>query len=222
MAVADKIMRLRKKNGWSQEELAEKMSVSRQAVSKWESAKAVPDLKKILKLAELFGVTTDYLLNDETDKQELINTDTESQLNSGEFTHKHGGVRRMNVKKTLFVTFLCFVTVAVLGGFLYIRNLPVAYDAGACGGGYAAFVFDKYGDELVQKYIDGSDEKNEIVSVKAIKGTQTAEWIDKRVFLQFNIQIEYQSGETATQSVRFTGKRKWIDTFDWSGARIEV
>ena len=59
MILADKIIRLRKKNGWSQEELAEKMNVSRQAVSKWESAQTVPDLEKILQLSGLFGVTTD-------------------------------------------------------------------------------------------------------------------------------------------------------------------
>ena len=46
MILADKIIRLRRKNGWSQEELAEKMNVSRQAVSKWESAQTVPDLEK--------------------------------------------------------------------------------------------------------------------------------------------------------------------------------
>ena len=50
MILADKIITLRKKNGWSQEELAEQMNVSRQAVSKWESAQSVPDLNKILLL----------------------------------------------------------------------------------------------------------------------------------------------------------------------------
>ena len=51
MILADKIVENRKKNGWSQEELAEKLGVSRQSVSKWESAQAVPDLKKILQLS---------------------------------------------------------------------------------------------------------------------------------------------------------------------------
>lgn len=55
MILADKIIRLRKKNGWSQEELAEKMNVSRQAVSKWEAAQTTPDLEKILQLGNLFG-----------------------------------------------------------------------------------------------------------------------------------------------------------------------
>ena len=64
MIMADKIIRLRKKNGWSQEELAERVGVSRQAVSKWEGAQTVPELEKLLQLADLFGVTTDYLLKD--------------------------------------------------------------------------------------------------------------------------------------------------------------
>ena len=71
MILADKITNLRKKNGWSQEELAEKMQVSRQAVSKWEGAQTVPDLEKILALSRLFGVTTDYLLKDELETEEL-------------------------------------------------------------------------------------------------------------------------------------------------------
>ncbi|MBE6771933.1 MAG: helix-turn-helix transcriptional regulator [Ruminococcaceae bacterium] len=70
MIFADKIIRLRKKNGWSQEELAEKMNVSRQAVSKWESAQSVPDIDKFLLLSNLFGVTTDYLLKDEIEIEE--------------------------------------------------------------------------------------------------------------------------------------------------------
>ena len=64
MILADKITEERKKNGWSQEELAEKLGVSRQSVSKWESAGSVPDLQKVIQLAELFGVSTDYLLKD--------------------------------------------------------------------------------------------------------------------------------------------------------------
>ena len=65
MKLSDKIIKLRKTNGWSQEELAEKLDVSRQAISRWESAAAQPDATNILKLSKLFGVTTDYLLNEE-------------------------------------------------------------------------------------------------------------------------------------------------------------
>lgn len=75
MIFADKLIRLRKKSGMSQEELAEKMNVSRQAVSKWEGAQSVPDLEKILQLGELFGVTTDYLLKDELEDEEFVGKD---------------------------------------------------------------------------------------------------------------------------------------------------
>ncbi|MBQ1353086.1 MAG: helix-turn-helix transcriptional regulator [Firmicutes bacterium] len=65
MILADKIIENRKKNGWSQEDLAFKLGVSRQSVSKWEGAQSVPDMKKIVQMSELFGVSTDYLLKDE-------------------------------------------------------------------------------------------------------------------------------------------------------------
>ena len=70
MILADKIIYLRKKAGWSQEELAEKMEVSRQSISKWEGALSVPDMNRILKLSELFDVSTDYLLRDEMEEED--------------------------------------------------------------------------------------------------------------------------------------------------------
>lgn len=70
MILANKIINLRKKCAWSQEELAEKMNVSRQSISKWESGQSVPDLDKILKLCQIFGVSTDYLLKDEMEEFE--------------------------------------------------------------------------------------------------------------------------------------------------------
>ena len=79
MILADKIIEERKKNGWSQEELANKLGVSRQAVSKWESSGSIPDLQRILQMSEPFGVTTDYLLKDEIEEErqnEYIETKT--------------------------------------------------------------------------------------------------------------------------------------------------
>jgi len=69
MNIGDKICKLRQKNGWSQDELAEKLSVSRQSISKWESGKALPDSNKIILLSELFSVTADFLLKD---SEELV------------------------------------------------------------------------------------------------------------------------------------------------------
>ena len=65
MKLCDKIVQLRKENGMSQEVLAEKLEVSRQAISRWEMGAAMPDATNILQLSKLFNVTTDYLLNDD-------------------------------------------------------------------------------------------------------------------------------------------------------------
>ena len=67
MKLTDKLVKLRKTNGWSQQDLAEKLNVSRQAISRWESGTAQPDASNVLNLSRLFGVTADYLLNDEYD-----------------------------------------------------------------------------------------------------------------------------------------------------------
>ncbi len=70
MKLADKITSLRKSRGWSQEELAEQIEVTRQSVSKWESGLATPDIDKIVSLSALFGVSCDYLLKEEEDEGE--------------------------------------------------------------------------------------------------------------------------------------------------------
>jgi len=64
--LSEKIINLRKSRGWSQEELAERLNVSRQSVSKWESDISTPELDKIVAMSTLFGVSTDYLLKDAT------------------------------------------------------------------------------------------------------------------------------------------------------------
>lgn len=61
MNVADRIQNLRKTKGISQEQLADAIGVSRQAVSKWESEQTTPDIDKIILMSEYFDVTTDYI-----------------------------------------------------------------------------------------------------------------------------------------------------------------
>ena len=62
MEISEKVLQLRKANNLTQEELAEKLNVSRQSVSKWESGQTIPELEKLIALSEVFQVTTDYLL----------------------------------------------------------------------------------------------------------------------------------------------------------------
>lgn len=113
MIFADKLIQLRKKAGWSQEELAEQMNVTRQSVSKWEGAQSVPDLGKIIRLSELFNVSTDYLLKDEIeDVGGSISFDEASTLRrvSMEEANAFLSVKAMTSKSIALGTFLCILS----------------------------------------------------------------------------------------------------------------
>ena len=140
MILADKIIRLRKKNGWSQEELADKMNVSRQAVSKWEGAQTIPDLEKILQLSTLFGVTTDYLLKEEIEDEELTNdtsSDTTVKRISIEEANAYIEQRKKASWRIALATFLCILSPITLIVLSILSELPNAIvtemTAGAVG-----------------------------------------------------------------------------------------
>ena len=69
MKLQDKLIELRKEKGWSQEDFAEKLDVSRQAISRWENGTALPDAQNLLRISKLFNVTADYLLNDDYENE---------------------------------------------------------------------------------------------------------------------------------------------------------
>ncbi len=70
MKLSDKLIMLRKECGWSQEDFAEKVEVSRQAISRWENGTALPDAQNMLRISKLFHVTADYLLNDDYERED--------------------------------------------------------------------------------------------------------------------------------------------------------
>ena len=112
MIFADKLILLRKKAGWSQEELADQMNVTRQSVSKWEGAQSVPDLEKMLRLSELFGVSTDYLLKDEIEEAEHIDLFDDTPLLrrvSMEEANAFLSVKLRTAKTIAYAAFLCMV-----------------------------------------------------------------------------------------------------------------
>ncbi len=132
MILADKIIRLRKKNGWSQEELAEKVNVSRQSVSKWESAQSVPELEKILQLGELFGVTLDYLLKDEIENEEFTNDNSSSDIKRVTFAEANEYIEHRRKASLLIAlgVFLCIMSPAaliILSAAPFYFNIPVGF-----------------------------------------------------------------------------------------------
>ena len=122
MILAEKIINERKKNGWSQEELADMLGVSRQSISKWESAQSVPDLQKILKLAETFNVSTDYLLKDEMEPASVETPSYNGQNDSGsplrrvslEEASEYVSIRKEVLPKIGLGVFLCVTCPVVL------------------------------------------------------------------------------------------------------------
>lgn len=115
MIFADKLIQLRKKCGWTQEELAEKLAVTRQAVSKWEGAQSIPELDKILQISTLFGVSTDYLLRDEIEACEPAESLTETSAVrrvSMEEASAFLDTKRAIAKPYALAVFLCILSPA--------------------------------------------------------------------------------------------------------------
>lgn len=117
MILADKIINLRKKNSWSQEELAEKLGVSRQSISKYEGAQSIPDMDKILKLSKIFGVTTDYLIKDEIEDPEFLDEDyEESKMRkvSMEMASDYLALKEISAKNLALGVSLCIISPILL------------------------------------------------------------------------------------------------------------
>ena len=143
MILADKIINLRKKNGWSQEELAEKLGVTRQSISKYEGAQSIPDLDKILKLSEIFGVTTDYLIKDELEEEEYVPSQMqENESESDRSVHKvtmemaneYLQIIDWSAGKTAFATMLCIlspIVLLMLGAMSEMPNYHISENAAA-------------------------------------------------------------------------------------------
>lgn len=111
MTFSEKIINLRKAHGWSQEDFAEKLNVSRQAISRWENDSALPDALNILQISKLFGVTTDYLLNDDytSDKDIPVVKNATQETDNIILKKKHGH----------FIAAICFT----LASFCWIMSL---------------------------------------------------------------------------------------------------
>lgn len=116
MILAEKIMTLRKRAGWSQEELAAQLGVSRQSVSKWEGAQSVPDMQKVVQMSRLFGVTTDYLLKEELGEPEPAQSEPDAPLRcvTMEQAADYLSLRRAAAPKLAAATLLCVLSPVAL------------------------------------------------------------------------------------------------------------
>lgn len=142
MKTGEKIYTLRKKFGWSQDELADKLSVSRQSVSKWETGESIPEPAKLLSIAKLFSVSTDYLLDDS--EQEYIPPQAKKSIDVADRVMSKGEELFRNYGWILGVILLLFglwrfingaaaiatfsgVSMSALGGFGIAAVIPLIF-----------------------------------------------------------------------------------------------
>ena len=137
MILADQIISLRKRAGWSQEELAQQLNVTRQSVSKWEGAQSVPDMDKILQMSRIFGVTTDFLLKDELEEEQSVPAEESApalrRVTMGEAS-QYLAIRREAAPKMALATLLCVlspVTLMFLAALSEIQRFGISANAAA-------------------------------------------------------------------------------------------
>ena len=126
MNVADRIQNLRKIKGISQEQLAEAIGVSRQAVSKWESEQSTPDLDKIVLMSDFFDVTTDYLLKGIEPTNEIEHMTVGDVIDNKILTDTNGKRMKIILRYALYV-FIGILAVDLLSFIIYviIYGLPM-------------------------------------------------------------------------------------------------
>ncbi|MDD3363146.1 MAG: helix-turn-helix transcriptional regulator [Hespellia sp.] len=126
MSVSKQLIHLRSMKGISQEELASLMNVTRQAVSKWETEQSLPDSEKIIRLSEIFGVTTDYLLKgEETDTMDIYsqhNSKAGADM-SAEVTEILDNVHQMSTTKryVIGISILLIVIAVIIAIIFWIK-----------------------------------------------------------------------------------------------------
>lgn len=143
MILADKLIELRKKSGMTQEELAERMDVSRQSIAKWEGAQSIPELSKIVKLSELFGVSTDYLLKDDIESAEPTGQDNDdtpyrrvSMAEAGSFLAS----RKKAALPIAIATLLCILSPVCLIFLSSMTEVPMYYMSEKLAAGFGMCV----------------------------------------------------------------------------------
>jgi len=116
------------------------------------------------------------------------------------------------MKRTVLVIIIGIVSIAIVCS-LYIHFAPVSYDAGACGGGFDTWIFNKYKNELVQKYI--TEHNSDLSNIEIIDDSKEVNYEGRYISIQFDI-----NEKDIQQTLYFVGKRVWTETYRWDLCRV--
>lgn len=111
------------------------------------------------------------------------------------------------MKKIVLTITICVVLLAIACS-LFIRFAPVSYDAGACGGGFDTWIFDKYKNELLHKYI--TEYTSDLSNIEILDDSKEVNYEGRYISIQFDINEKDKQ-----QTLYFVGKRVWIETYRW-------
>lgn len=209
MTIGNRISELRKQKNYSQEYLAEILGVSRQAVSKWEQDKSSPDTQNLIALAELLGVSVEFLATGKESAAVIIQAAPPRKK-----------IFRKPKKKTVLKCIAAFAAAVVIALVLIIHLAPADWDAGGCSGGFKTDMFIMYHEELLEKYVSTADHGEEIISITADRNSSDLEFDGRNVRLHFDVEIEFADGSKLKQRMFFKGKRYWTYKYKWSDAAV--
>ena len=199
MTMGERIAAKRRQKGFTQEYLAAKLGISRQSVSKWEKDITRPDTANLMRLSDLLDTDAGYLLIGQGEK----------------IAAQKPSAGRKALPALIFAAVILFYTRAAA----VIHFLPVSRDAAGCRDGYASFIFSEYSDRLVEKYVAGHRDKENIISADAVPGSRQTHWSGRRIYLTFDVDTHYTYGNERCK-VTFYGDRQWTDSYTWGGAVI--
>ena len=131
MKFNEKLTIHRKKNGLSQEDLADKLGVSRQAISRWELGSTIPDATNLLQLGDLFGVSVDYLLHDDYESDSDIPIVKEVTIKAAEREKEYGKQGLFSII-CWFTAFFCYIIASAINGSVALAALAIVHFFLAC------------------------------------------------------------------------------------------
>ena len=180
MKFDEKLMSLRKAKGWSQEELANKIGVSRQTISKWESSQTIPDMNKLMELSKIFEISVDELINEENkdENENKVNIFTKINLKPTNILliiacilifigliiiillYKHRNSNKLYVEDIIMITYSFTITENV-----YVTEIYSFDENEQCVGSnfYVSVINDSDYDNIVKDIINRENEKIHMV-----------------------------------------------------------
>ena len=185
MKFSEKLMNLRRSKGWSQDEFAQQIGVTRQTVSKWELDQTVPDMNKLIEISKVFGISLDELVND-MENQNLDEPITENPI------------KKNNKDNIVKIIIIIIVVGCIAGGILLIKlhndekraekGIETIMNTFNEVGSTAANVIDKAGKSISDNFNAGSNSTTQSEKQQSDNLTNTYNGMSNSIMDTYNVK----------------------------------